>query len=114
MTALPQALYREVRAALLDAGRMDLADKLVPFRPRRALSSGQAAERLGVSSPNTVKNWLESGIFPGAYRTGGGHWRFPVEEVEAARARLDALAERNRQRDLAPPDVDDGEEQPLL
>ncbi len=114
MTVLPKPLYDEVRAALQDAGRQDLARQLVPFRPRKALTSGQAAELLGVSSPNTVKNWLEAGQFRGAYQTAGGHWRFPVEEVEAVKARLDALAERNRRGDLAPPDQDDEEDGPPL
>lgn len=114
MTALPMALYDEVRAALVDAGRQDLARQLAPFRPRRALTSGQAAAVLGVASPNTVKNWLESGRFPGAYQTAGGHWRFPADEVEAAKARMEALAERNRRGDLAPPDLDDAEDGPPL
>lgn len=115
MTALPKALYDEVRSALVEAGRPDLARRLVPFRPRKALTSGQAAAALGVSSPNTVKNWLEAGQFPGAYQTAGGHWRFPVDEVDAVKARMDALAERNRRGDLTPPDVDDeGGDPPLL
>lgn len=114
MTALPKSLYDEVRATLLDAGREDLARKLVPFRPRKALTSGQAAAVLGVSSPNTVKNWLEAGQFPGATQTAGGHWRFPVEEVEAVKARMDALAERNRRGDLAPPDLDNEDDGPPL
>lgn len=114
MTALPKPLYDEVRSALVDAGRQDLAKKLVPFRPRKALTSGQAAAVLGVSSPNTVKNWLEAGQFPGATQTAGGHWRFPVEEVEAVKARMDALAERNRRGNLAPPDLDDEDDGPPL
>lgn len=118
MSALPKPLYDEVRAALVDAGRQDLARRLVPFRPRKALTSGQVAAVLGVSSPNTVKNWLEAGQFPGAFQTAGGHWRFPSEEVEAVKARMDALAERNRRGDLTPPDVDgddpdDGDSGPL-
>lgn len=113
MGGLPKALYDEVRSALIEAGREDLARKLVSFRPRKALTTGQAAEMLGVSSPNTVKNWLEAGRFPGAYQTPGGHWRFPVEEVEAVRARMEELAERNRNRELMPPDLDD-DEPPLL
>lgn len=114
MTALPKPLYDEVRSALVNAGREDLAKKLVPFRPRKALTSGQAAAALGLSSPNTVKNWLEDGQFPGAYKTAGGHWRFPAEEVEAVKARMDALGERNRRADLAPPDVDGDEDGPPL
>jgi hypothetical protein len=86
MTALPESLYDEVRAALVDVGREELARKLVPFRPRKVLTSGQAAAVLGVSSPNTVTNWLEAGQLPGAHRTARGHWRCLVEEVEEVEA----------------------------
>ncbi len=49
------------------------------------ISTGQAARLLGVSSRNTVKNWLQGGCFPSAYQTAGGHWRFRREEVLAVR-----------------------------
>jgi len=74
------------------------------------LTSTQAARVLGVSSPTTVKNWLEGGRFPGALRTPGGHWRFPLSEVLAVR---DAMA-RRQHGDLTPPEVDDDSERPLL
>jgi excisionase family DNA binding protein len=77
------------------------------------LTSTQAAKVLGVSSPNTVKNWLEGGEFPGAFKTRGGHWRFLRLEVEAVKSRLDNLSYRNLQRDLTPLDVDDDFVPPL-
>lgn len=114
MSALPRPLYDDVRTTLLEAGRKDLADKLRAYRPKNALTSGQAAELLGVSSPNTVKNWLEGGYFPNAYQTPGGHWRFPREDVAAVKARMDELAERSRTGDLTPPDLDDDAPEPPL
>ncbi|MEA5416305.1 hypothetical protein VB757_14340 [Synechococcus sp. BA-132 BA5] len=42
-----------------------------------------------------MKNWLEGGWFPGAFQTAGGHWRFPLEDVEAVRSRLEGLRDRN-------------------
>jgi hypothetical protein len=73
------------------------------------------AKMLGVSSPNTVKNWLEGGAFPGATKTLGGHWRFPLKDVEAVKARMEWVREKNAKGDLTlPADLDDGPEPPLL
>ena len=107
VSALPQPLYDDLMSALLASGREDLVRRLEPHRPREALTSGQAAALLGVSSANTVKNWLKGGHFPGAFQTAGGHWRFLRDEVEAVRSRMEALREKNRRGDLTPPDASD-------
>src|SRR5919199_4954679 len=60
-----QAL-REARTALARPGR-------------GVLSTGQAAERLGVSVP-TVKRWVERGTLAGARV--GGRWRIAAEGVD--------------------------------
>lgn len=78
------------------------------------LTSKEAAELLGVRSPNTIKNWLEGGSFPSAMRTPGGHWRFSELEVLDVKHRMQELREKNRTRDLAPPDTDEDAEPPLL
>jgi excisionase family DNA binding protein len=78
------------------------------------LTSKQAASLLGVASANTVKNWLEGGYFPGAFQTPGGHWRFPREEVEGVKLRLEELGERNRRRDLMPAEGDEESVHPPL
>jgi hypothetical protein len=114
MSALPQPLLDEVSAVLIESGRRDLAERLVPFGRRKALTSGQAAKALGLSSANTVKNWLAGGHFPGAYQTAGGHWRFPAHEVEAVRAGMEELARRNREGELTPPDLGQDDEGPPL
>lgn len=113
MTAIPQPLYEELTAALTAADRLDLVERLRALWEDEELTSTQAAGLLGVSSANTVKNWLQGGWFPSAYRTPGGHWRFLRSEVLAARERMDLLRDRNARRDLAPLDDDEGE-LPLL
>ncbi|NOY93351.1 MAG: helix-turn-helix domain-containing protein [Deltaproteobacteria bacterium] len=110
---LPQALFDEVTASLTEFGRPDLVKKLRMNRSRD-LTSTEAAELLGVSSANTVKNWLRGGHFPEAYKTKGGHWRFPKAGVLAARTAMEELERRNRENDLAPSDADDDEPIPLL
>ena len=106
MTAVPAmtaTLYQEVRAALLKQGRHDLLEQLAAFEPKELLTSTEAARVLGLSSPNTIKNWLA-----------GGHWRIPRAEVEAVQARLEELRDRNRRGDLSLPDQDDDGSLPLL
>jgi excisionase family DNA binding protein len=101
-TALPLITGRSV-----EGGCSDLVDRLVASATAAPLTSKQAATLLGVSSANTVKNWLEGGWFPGAFQTPGGHWRFPLEDVEAVRSRLESLRDRNSRKDLTPVDCND-------
>ena len=116
MFVMPEQLYNEVVSVLQQAGRQDLVAQFIAQKDAlpAALTSSQAAALLGVASANTVKNWLEGGYFPGAYKTPGGHWRFPRAEVEAVKARLDSLRDRNRLGDLAPSDLEDDGSPPLL
>ncbi len=114
MTAMTAAFYADVTATLRKAGRPDLIEQLAALLPKATLTSTEAAELLGLSSPNTVKNWLAGGHFPGAYQTRGGHWRFPRAEVEAVKQRMVDLRERNHRGDLALPDTDDEATPPLL
>jgi len=114
MTAISPVLLSDVTAALREAGRRDLVDRLVASAKAAPLTSKQAATLLGVSSANTVKNWLEGGWFPGAFQTAGGHWRFPLDDVEAVRSRLQGLRDRNSSRDLTPVDCGDESAEPPL
>lgn len=107
MPTLTAALHAEVTEALRKAGRADLAARLGAAAPDEMITTTQAARLLGVSSPNTVKNWLSGGHFPGARRTPGGHWRFARREVEAVKLRMAELRARNRRGELAPPDIED-------
>jgi len=102
MSAISPALLDDVTAALRDAGRSDLVERLVANAQVVTFTSTQAGALLGVASANTVKNWLEGGYFPGAFQTPGGHWRFPRDEVEAVKMRMEDLRNRNRHGDLMP------------
>ncbi len=115
MLALSQSLYDEVTSTLTSAGREDLVVRLEKaLRAQETGTSKQAADLLGVSSPNTVKNWLGGGHFPGAFRTEGGHWRFLRSEVLAVSERMNELRDKNRRRDIAPRDADGDEDAPPL
>lgn len=115
MPGLSQTLYDDVTETLSSAGRGDLVKRLErELRAKETLTSTQAADVLGVSSANTVKNWLKGGHFPGAFKTSGGHWRFLRSEVLAVRERMADLRLRNERRDLVPPDSDGGEAEPPL
>ncbi|MCP9774308.1 helix-turn-helix domain-containing protein [Cyanobium sp. WAJ14-Wanaka] len=102
MSAISPTLLVDLTAALREAGRSDLVERLMASTQPAVLTSTEAASLLGVASANTVKNWLEGGHFPGAFQTPGGHWRFPREEVEAVMMRMEDLRGRNRQVDLMP------------
>ena len=114
MSAISPALLDDVTAALCDAGRSDLVERLVASAQTDTLTSTQAAALLGVASANTVKNWLEGGYFPGAFQTPGGHWRFPRDEVEAVKMRMEDLRNRNRHGDLMPVGGDEDSVHPPL
>ena len=124
MYTIPEPMYREVKSALKTAGRNDLVARLEMQEQLGtldhemsvdALTTGQAAAMLGVSSLNTVKNWLEAGEFPGAFKTAGGHWRFLRADVEAVKARMGELREKNRAGDVTPAEhADDYQPPPLL
>jgi hypothetical protein len=64
------------------------------------LSSREAAEFLGVTSPATIKNWLEGGFFPGSYKTQNGDWLFRRDELKATKSRIELLRQRNVQGHL--------------
>lgn len=76
----------------------------------RLLSVGEVAEILGVSSPTTVRNWLESGSFPGTQLTAGGHRRFRLADVLDVRARMELTAYENATGTNT--DADSGDEDP--
>ena len=100
MSALPVTAeedartLREVRAYLRDDAPADLKRRLDAMHKRlkkQWVTSGEAAALLGVSSRNTVKNWLEGGYFPSSRKTEGGHWRFLRSEVLAVRQAMNAV-----------------------
>lgn len=74
------------------------------------LSAPDAAKLLGISSPNTLKSWVNAGHFPGDVRkTPTGRWGFNRRDVLELKRRMEELHRRNRSRDLMPPDGGDEE-----
>lgn len=60
------------------------------------LKVGQVANILGVSSPSTVRNWLERGYFAGTVlRTDDGTRLFRLEDVLAVKARMQLTRDEN-------------------
>lgn len=100
MSALPLACaddaqtLREVQEYLRDDAPVELKRRLHAMQKRMKkqwVTSGEAAKLLGVSSRNTVKNWIEGGYFPSSKKTEGGHWRFLRSEVLTVRQAMDAV-----------------------
>lgn len=117
MTALlldaPKTL-RKASAASNDEALAGELDRLATaLETTKTLTVSEAAEMLGVSSPNTVKNWLKVGSFPGAFKTPGGHFRFPLDEVLAVKAEMERIRDLNKSGTLAVPDAGDEPEFPL-
>lgn len=95
--------------------RNERPSEIPPTNEEEALTESQAAVYLGVSSPDTVQNWLKGGHFPGAFKDHEGHWRFLKSAVEAVKSRMQELARRNHEGDVLPPNEDHGSlEAPLL
>jgi hypothetical protein len=79
------------------------------------LTVAEVMEVLGVTSPDTIRNWLQGGAFPGAEKAPDGHWYFPLEDVETVKIRMEWVREKNSKGDLElPDDLDEGSEPPLL
>lgn len=116
MPFMSDTLFQKVANALDAAGETELLCELQAERAsvNEFLRTGEVTALLGVSSINTVKNWLKGGHFPGAVQTPGGHWRFPRDEVEAVAARMQTLERQNAEGDLSPPDSSESPEPPLL
>lgn len=74
------------------------------------LDSNQTAHLLGITSTQTVENWLHGGSFPGAVQTPTGHFRFSLKDVLHTREWMTDLKARRQAGLLEPPDFGDGED----
>ena len=61
----------------------------------------EAARLLGVSSPNTIKNWLNKKGFVRARRTPGGQWRFRLSDILAVKSKMEATEGQRSRRQIA-------------
>lgn len=89
--------------ALLERGRELMVGS-------RTLSVGAVARMLGVSSPTTIRNWLEQGVFPRVERTPGGHRRFNLADVMAVKARMEKTKAENEAGIIEIPEYGDDED----
>ena len=81
--------------------------KLMVFRRLGRMTLEEAAAELGVTSEETIKNWLCGGAFPGATKE-GYVWLFQSAEVARVKADMEDARKKNAQKDIAIPDVDAG------
>jgi hypothetical protein len=72
------------------------------------LDTQAAASYLGVTQPDTIRNWLEGGSFPGAFQS-RGQWFFPAVELDKVKRRMDEILAFNTDGKIPPP-VDFGED----
>jgi len=104
---------RELAVEFIASACRQLAQMPLDATPQDtvALSPAQAARRLGVKSPNTVKNWIRRGWFPRATQGPGQHWHIPTDDVERFRDQMAAASRWREDRSLGIPrlggDTDD-------
>jgi len=81
-----------------------------PAGPPRLLSTREAAARLGLRNPETIRRWCQCGRLAGAFRLGGGRgrWRIPAATID------DAVANGRPPRGLHHDAPDDAETERLL
>lgn len=104
MTALPDAIAALPDEALVPIRWVKQVLAEAPTEPsqHRVLTTGEAADQLGYSSP-TWREWCEAGEIDGAYRDEGeaGMWRLPLPACLEHLARLQSKA-LNRRRKRGP------------
>lgn len=89
LSRLAEAVDRATPASQGDDRLLSELGQLL--RGERLVSVGEAATFLGVSSPQTIRNYIQSGLFPEASRTAGGHRRIRLSDVLAARERIERV-----------------------
>ncbi len=87
--ALPTAAERRTLKQLADL-----------FAGREFLTTGQAADRLGITA-NTIKAWIQDGLLPGA-RWAENRWQIPMQSVIDLEAEFAESDRRNEERDFMP------------
>ncbi|HEY7059967.1 MAG TPA: helix-turn-helix domain-containing protein [Chloroflexota bacterium] len=87
-----------------EAEQLALREALLSLgRPERGfLTTGQAAERLGISIP-TVKRWVERGTLAGGPL--GGRWVVAAEGVDRLVRLREALAAMDREGNPTPEEI---------
>ncbi len=79
-----------------DGDREILVEVSEMLNGQKLLKVGKVAEMLGVSSPTTIRNWLERGYFGGdVIRTEDGTRLFRLSDVLAAKTRMEQTRAEN-------------------
>ena len=68
------------------------------------MTTEQVADLLGITSEETIKNWLHGGHFPGAYINDYGYWCFDPVKVMEVMKQMALTKHRNNTGDLSPDD----------
>jgi excisionase family DNA binding protein len=98
-----KAVLREATEAppsRLQRLRGRLREALATLTNDPMVTTGEAAKLLGVSSPNTIKNWLTQKGFARAQRTLGGQYRFPLSDILAVKTEMEKASRRRAERKL--------------
>ncbi len=95
-------------AVLVRSQAATLVDDLpVELRGVDPMTTGQAAQALGVSSVNTIKNWIRAGYIKERITTPGGQTRIPRREILRVRALERGLQEMPVVDELTSDELDD-------
>lgn len=87
-------------ASPTDAERRALKQLAGLCAGREFLTTGQAADRLGITA-NTIKAWITEGLLPGA-RWAENRWQIPLQSVIDLEAEFAESDRRNAERDFMP------------
>ena len=108
-----EALTRDLRSQ----GASDVAERVqhaldLLRDPGELITTGQAAEQLGIRSTNTVKRWARQGLLEGFRR--GGRVMVSQRSVQAMLAKPEIAREQSFEQELADVlDIFDAGDEPL-
>ena len=77
------------------------------------LTTEETAKLLGITSQETIRNWIETTRFPGSDQTPTG-WRFDFNRVLAVKEALEEIRATNARGNLSVPECDSDEDVPLF
>lgn len=99
LTRMADAVARAHPAS--DEDREILVEAAELLSGRRYLKVGEVADMLGVSSPGTIRNWLEKGRFgPNVLRSEDGTRLFRLEDVQAVQRRMEQTRSENERGEI--------------
>lgn len=76
---------------------MSLSD---PLTSEEILTSKEVATILEITSPITIRNWIEGGHFPGSFPSGDGRHFYPLSFVKEVKRWMKELRNKNTRREV--------------